>query len=312
MSDVRAVPGASSGGSSGVSSGAPTVVAERAVPRSGRLGYFLRRNPRVLLGGAVVVLLIVLAIMAPLIVPYDPIDVDPTQGLEPPSLKHWLGTDDLGRDVLSRVLMGARVSLTVGIISVVIGLVVGVSIGLAAGYLGGAVDLLMMRIIDALLAFPGLLLAISITAALGPQIWNAMIAIGIVAIPAYTRLTRAQVLSVREREFVTATRALGATGSRIVFKHILPNISNALVVQASLSTAFAILAEASLSFLGLGAQPPTPSWGQDINYSQRYLTNMMWWMSAGPGIAIFLAVLSFNFLGDALRDALDPHLRRRA
>jgi ABC-type dipeptide/oligopeptide/nickel transport system permease subunit len=156
------------------------------------------------------------------------------------------------------------------------------------------------------------LLAISITAALGPQIWNAMIAIGIVAIPAYTRLTRAQVLSVREREFVTATRAVGATSWRIVLHHILPNISSSLVVQASLSTAFAILAEASLSFLGLGAQPPTPSWGQDINYSQRYLTNMMWWMSAGPGIAIFLAVLSFNFLGDALRDALDPHLRRRA
>ena len=186
------------------------------------------------------------------------------------------------------------------------------SLGLAAGYLGGAVDLLAMRLIDALLAFPALLLAISITAALGPQIWNAMIAIGVVAIPAYTRLTRAQVLSIREREYVTATRALGASSWRIVLRHILPNVSNSLVVQASLSTAFAILAEASLSFLGLGAQPPTPSWGQDINYSQRYLTNLMWWMSAGPGIAIFLAVLSFNFLGDALRDALDPHIRRRA
>jgi peptide/nickel transport system permease protein len=312
MSNVGTASGAASGAASSTTSGGPAILAERVVPRSGRLGYFLRRNPRVLLGGAVVAFLILLAIFAPLIVPYDPIDVDPTQGLEAPSLKHWLGTDDLGRDVLSRVMMGARVSLTVGIISVVIGLVLGVSIGLAAGYLGGAVDLLAMRVIDALLAFPALLLAISITAALGPQIWNAMIAIGIVAIPAYTRLTRAQVLSVREREFVTATRAMGATGSRIVFKHILPNISNSLVVQASLSTAFAILAEASLSFLGLGAQPPTPSWGQDISYSQRYLTNLMWWMSAGPGIAIFLAVLSFNFLGDALRDALDPHLRRRA
>jgi peptide/nickel transport system permease protein len=300
MSDVRAV------------SGGPLTVAQRAVPRSGRLGYFLRRNPRVLLGGVVVVALVLIAILAPLLAPYDPIEVDPTQGLEAPGLKHWLGTDDLGRDVLSRVIMGAQVSLTVGIISVVIGLVLGVSIGLAAGYLGGAVDLLAMRVIDALLAFPALLLAISITAALGPQIWNAMIAIGIVAIPAYTRLTRAQVLSVREREFVTATRAMGATSWRIVVKHILPNISNSLVVQASLSTAFAILAEASLSFLGLGVQPPTPSWGQDINYSQRYLANMMWWMSAGPGFAIFLAVLSFNFLGDALRDALDPHLRRRA
>jgi peptide/nickel transport system permease protein len=291
----------------------PTLpAARRSAPIRGRLGYFLRRNPRVLLGGVVVVLLVLVAIFAPMIVPYDPIDVNPSESLEGPSARHWLGTDDLGRDVLSRVLLGSRISLSVGLISVSIGLVVGVSVGLAAGYLGGPVDLLAMRVIDALLAFPGLLLAISITAALGPQIWNAMIAIGVVAIPAYTRLTRAQVLSIREREFVTATRAIGASSWRIVFRHILPNISNSLVVQASLSTAFAILAEASLSFLGLGAQPPTPSWGQDINYSQRYLSNMMWWMSAGPGIAIFLAVLSFNFLGDALRDALDPHLRRRA
>ena len=300
MSDARAA------------SEAPSAVAQRVAPRRGRLGYFLRRNPRVLLGGGVVVALLVIALLAPWLVPYDPIDVDPSQGLDAPSFKHLLGTDDLGRDVFSRVVLGSRISLSVGIISVCIGLVVGVSIGLAAGYLGGAVDLLAMRVIDALLAFPALLLAISITAALGPQIWNAMIAIGIVAIPAYTRLTRAQVLSVREREYVTATRAVGATSWRIVTRHILPNISNSLVVQASLSTAFAILAEASLSFLGLGAQPPTPSWGQDINYSQRYLTNMLWWMSAGPGIAIFLAVLSFNFLGDALRDALDPHLSRRA
>jgi peptide/nickel transport system permease protein len=260
----------------------------------------------------VVALLVLVAILAPVLVPYDPIDVDPSRSLESPSVQHWLGTDDLGRDVLSRVILGSRVSLSVGLISVTIGLVVGVSIGLAAGYLGGPVDLLAMRVIDALLAFPALLLAISITAALGPQIWNAMIAIGVVAIPAYTRLTRAQVLSLRERDFVTATRAIGASSWRIVLRHILPNVSNSLVVQASLSTAFAILAEASLSFLGLGSQPPTPSWGQDINYSQRYLSNMMWWMSAGPGMAIFLAVLSFNFLGDALRDALDPHLRRRA
>jgi peptide/nickel transport system permease protein len=296
----------------GVISGVALPTAQRAVDRRGRLGYFLGRNPRVLLGGVVVALLVLVAIFAPVLVPYDPIEVDPGQSLEAPSLKHWLGTDDLGRDVLSRVILGSRISLSVGLISVSIGLVVGVSMGLAAGYFGGPVDLLAMRVIDALLAFPALLLAISITAALGPQLWNAMIAIGVVAIPAYTRLTRAQVLSVREREYVTATRALGASSWRIVVRHILPNISNSLVVQASLSTAFAILAEASLSFLGLGSQPPTPSWGQDINYSQRYLTNMMWWMSAGPGVAIFLAVLSFNFLGDALRDALDPHLSRRA
>lgn len=296
----------------GAMSGVRLPTEGRVSTRPGRVRYFLRRNPRVLIGGSVVVLLALIALLAPYIVPYDPIDVDPSQSLEAPSLKHLLGTDDLGRDVFSRVMMGSRVSLSVGLISVTIGLVLGVSIGLAAGYLGGTVDLLAMRAIDALLSFPALLLAISITAALGPQLWNSMIAIGVVAIPAYTRLTRAQVLSIREREYVTATRALGASSWRIVFRHILPNVSNSLVVQASLSTAFAILAEASLSFLGLGAQPPTPSWGQDINYSQRYLTNMMWWMSAGPGIAIFLAVLSFNFLGDALRDALDPHLRRRA
>ena len=299
-------------GAGAVTSASAPVAQRASRPLRGRLGYFLRRNPRVLLGGVVVLLLVLVALFSPVIVPYDPIEVNPSDSMEAPSLQHWLGTDDLGRDVLSRVLLGSRVSLSVGLISVSIGLIVGVSVGLAAGYLGGPVDLLAMRVIDALLSFPALLLAISITAALGPQIWNAMIAIGVVAIPAYTRLTRAQVLSIREREFVTATRAIGASSWRIVFRHILPNVSNSLVVQASLSTAFAILAEASLSFLGLGAQPPTPSWGQDINYSQRYLSNMMWWMSAGPGIAIFLAVLSFNFLGDALRDALDPHLRRRA
>jgi peptide/nickel transport system permease protein len=276
------------------------------------LGATLRRHPRVLIGGGLLLVLLVMALLAPLVAPYDPIAVDASHGLERPSLVHLLGTDDLGRDVFSRVVYGARVSLTVGAISVSIGLLVGVSLGLIAGYLGGATDLLIMRAIDALLAFPALVLAISITAALGPQIQNAMIAIGIVAIPAYTRLTRGQVLSMREREFVTAARALGAEGPRVVLRHILPNILNPIIVQVTLSTAFAILAEAALSFLGLGAQPPTPSWGQDINYSQRYLANQMWWMSAGPGLAIFLAVFAFNFLGDALRDALDPQLRNRA
>ena len=276
------------------------------------LGATLRRHPRVLVGGGLLLILLLMAVLAPLVAPYDPIAVDASHGLERPSLTHLLGTDDLGRDVFSRVVYGARVSLTVGAISVSIGLLIGVSLGLLAGYLGGAADLLIMRAIDALLAFPALVLAISITAALGPQIQNAMIAIGIVAIPAYTRLTRGQVLSMREREFVTAARALGAEGPRVVLRHILPNILNPIIVQVTLSTAFAILAEAALSFLGLGAQPPTPSWGQDINYSQRYLANQMWWMSAGPGLAIFLAVFAFNFLGDALRDALDPQLRNRA
>ncbi len=283
------------------------------LPRTDRLAAVrnaARRNPRMILGGAIVVAWLFVAAFAPFIAPYDPIKVDVSQSLQPPSATHWLGTDDLGRDVLSRVMWGSRVSLSVGVISVSIGFLVGVSLGLAAGYLGGTFDLLVMRVIDAVLAFPALVLAIAITAALGPQIQNAMIAIGIVAVPGYARLTRGQVLSVRSREFIVAARTIGAPPLRIVLRHIFPNITNPLVVQATLATAFAILAEAALSFLGLGPQPPYPSWGQDINYSQRYLANMKWWMSAGPGLAIFTAVFAFNFLGDALRDALDPRLRR--
>lgn len=274
--------------------------------------YFLARNPRIIVGGGLVTFLILMALTAPWISPYDPIAVDVQQALEPPGGAHWLGTDDLGRDVLSRVIWGSRISLSVGVIAVGIGFILGVSIGLAAGYLGGMFDLIAMRGIDALLAFPALILAISITAALGPQIQNAMIAIGIVAVPLYARLTRGQVLSVREREYVTAARTIGAPPLHIVLRHVFPNVTNALVVQATLSVAFAILAEAALSFLGLGAQPPTPTWGADVNYSQRWLSNFKWWMSVGPGLGIFLAVFAFNFLGDALRDALDPRLRRAA
>ncbi len=280
--------------------------------RAGSLRVFLRRNPRLLVGGGIVLILLLAALLASFVAPYDPIATNVQDSLKGPSLRHLLGTDDLGRDVFSRVVWGSRISLSVGVISVAIGFSVGVSTGLLAGYLGGTFDLLVMRVIDALLAFPALVLAISITAALGPQIQNAMIAIGIVAIPGYTRLTRGQVLSVRSQEYITAARTIGARPARILLRHIFPNITNTLVVQATLSTAFAILAEAALSFLGLGAQPPTPSWGQDIAYSARYLANLDWWMSAGPGVAIFLAVFAFNFLGDALRDALDPRLRRSA
>jgi len=252
------------------------------------------------------------ALFAPLLSRYNPIVGDVSDGLQAPSFVHWLGTDDQGRDVSTRVMYGARLSLSVAVISVGIGLIVGVSIGLVAGYAGGVVDLLLMRLIDALLSFPALLLAISITAALGPQIQNAMIAIGVVSIPVYARLTRGQVLSLREREYVTAARAIGVTPGRIALRHILPNMANTLIVQATLTTAFAILQEAVLSFLGLGAQPPAPSWGQDINYNQRYITNFIWWSTVGPGVAIFIAVFAFNFLGDALRDWLDPQFRRRA
>ena len=283
------------------------------VPRANRgtaIRYFARRNPRMIVGGAMVVAWLLIALLAPVVAPYDPIKVTVGDALRSPSLAHLLGTDDLGRDVLSRVIWGSRISLSVGLISVGIGFFVGVSVGLAAGYLGGKFDLFVMRGVDALLAFPALVLAIASTAALGPQIQNAMIAIGIVAIPAYARLTRGQTLAIRSRDFILAARTVGCTPLRIVTRHVFPNITNALIVQATLSTAFAILAEAALSFLGLGPQPPDPSWGQDVAYSTRYLANMKWWMSVGPGLAIFSAVFAFNFLGDALRDALDPRLRR--
>ena len=288
----------------------PLAIRRAGDDRLGSMLYFLRRNPRMIVGGIIVLGWLFIAAFAPFVAPYDPIKVNVSDSLIPPGSAHWLGTDDLGRDVLSRVMWGARVSLSVGVISVSIGLLLGTSLGLAAGYLGGKFDLLIMRGIDALLAFPALILAIAITSALGPQIQNAMIAIGIVAIPAYARLTRGQVLAVRSRDYIVAAKTIGATPLRIVASHIFPNIMNTLIVQATLSTAFAILAEAALSFLGLGPQPPYPSWGQDINYSQRYLPNLKWWMSVGPGLAIFTAVFGFNYLGDALRDALDPRLRR--
>ncbi len=299
-----------------------TVSAERISPgasattplveRSGRRAGLWRRHPRLVIGGGLVAALLLMAIFAPALTGYDPIVGDVSDSLLPPSAAHWLGTDDQGRDVMARVLFGARISLSVAAIAVTIGVVSGVTIGMTAGYAGGLVDLLLMRVIDALLAFPALLLAISITAALGPQIQNAMIAIGVVAIPTYARLTRGQVLSLREQEFVTAARAVGVGPVRIAVVHLLPNAANALIVQATLTTAFAILQEAVLSFLGLGAQPPTPSWGQDISYNDRYIANLMWWGSVGPGVAIFLAVFAFNFLGDALRDFFDPRFRRRA
>jgi peptide/nickel transport system permease protein len=296
----------------GLAQPATAVDATSGALRRNKFSATLRRHPRLFVGGTLVLLLIVVGVFAPILTPFNPTIGDVSDGLEAPSWTHWLGTDDQGRDVLSRVMHGARISLSVALISVSIGVSVGVSMGLLAGYAGGMVDLLLMRLIDALLAFPALLLAISITAALGPDIRNAMIAIGVVSIPVYARLTRGQVLSLRERDYVMAARAIGVSPVRIALMHILPNIANALIVQATLTTAFAILQEAVLSFLGLGAQPPTPSWGQDINYNQRYLTNMMWWMSIGPGVAIFLAVFAFNFLGDALRDWLDPQFRRRA
>ncbi len=260
---------------------------------------------------AVIVLLILLALFAPLVAPYKPDAVDFASVLKGPSREHLLGTDNLGRDMLSRTIYGTRVSLQVGIIAVGISLAIGTLLGLVAGYMNGSfVDSLIMRCMDALLAFPTLVLALAITAALGPSLTNVMIAVGVVGIPAYARLIRGQVLSVGQREYVEAARTVGASDSRIIWRHILPNVTAPLIVQASIGVAFAILAEASLSFLGLGVQPPTPSWGGMLSIGKDYLQYAAW-MAIAPGAAIFLTVLAFNFLGDGIRDALDPHLRNR-
>jgi peptide/nickel transport system permease protein len=259
-------------------------------------------------GLVVIATFIVLAVLAPLIVPYDPIATSWTLVRKPPSAPHWFGTDDLGRDILSRVIYGARASLEAGAISVGIALGIGVPFGLLSGYRGGFIDALISRITDAMLACPFLILAIALAAFLGPSLGNAMIAIGISTTPIFVRLTRGQTMSVKVEDYVEAARAMGNPRWRIALFHILPNIMPALLVQATLSIAAAIIAEAALSFLGLGQQPPAPSWGSMLNAAQRFLTNAPW-MALWPGLAIFLVVLSFNLVGDGLRDALDPRER---
>jgi peptide/nickel transport system permease protein len=249
-------------------------------------------------------------LLAPVLAPYDPIRTRPAEALQGPSAAHLLGTDNLGRDTLSRVIFGARVSLAAAIIAVAIGLLGGVSLGMAAGYVGGFLDDVLSRFIDAMLAFPGILLAIAITSALGPSLQNAMIAVGIITIPTYFRLTRGQVFQTRELEFVTAAAVIGASQARIITRHVFPNITNPLIVAASISSSGAILSLAALSFLGIGSQPPQPDWGSMFNAATGYLATAPW-LLFGPGVAIFLTVFSFYMLGDALRDALDPHLRNR-
>jgi ABC-type dipeptide/oligopeptide/nickel transport system permease subunit len=267
-----------------------------------------RRYPRLLVFGAMIGLLILIAVFAPLIAPYDPLQTSPTQPLAPPSPAHLLGTDNVGRDQFSRVVYGARISLGVAVIAVTIALCFGLSMGLAAGYFGGGTDQLLSRLVDAMLAFPGVLLAIAITSALGPSLRNAMIAVGIIQIPVYFRLTRGQVLQAREHEFVTAAAVIGASRRRILGRHILPNIANPLIVAASISSSTSILALAALGFIGIGPQPPDPDWGSMINSASGVLGQAPW-LSFGPGLAIFITVFSFSMLGDALRDALDPRLR---
>jgi peptide/nickel transport system permease protein len=258
-----------------------------------------------IVGGVVVLLFVAVALLAPLISPYDPTQTSWSAIRKAPSAAHWFGTDELGRDILARILWGARASLMAGIVSVSIAVLFGLPIGLISGYVGGWLDGLLMRMVDAMLAVPFLILAIALAAFLGPSLFNAMIAIGISATPIFVRLTRGQVLSVKVEDYVEAARAIGNPHRRIAVRHILPNILAPVMVQATLATAAAIIAEASLSFLGLGQQPPAPSWGSMLNTAKNYIDNAPW-MSIFPGVSIFLLVLSFNLLGDGLRDALDP------
>jgi peptide/nickel transport system permease protein len=276
-------------------------------PTARAMRRLLRRKGAVF-GLFVIALLVAAALLAPLISPYDPSSQTWSAVRKAPSALHWFGTDDVGRDVLARVIYGAQASLMAGIISVAIAIALGVPAGLIAGYVGGFVDALFGRITDAMLACPFLILAIALAAFLGPSLGNAMIAIGVSTTPIFVRLTRGQVMNVKVEDYVEAARAMGNPRWRIALVHILPNILPALMVQVTLSIAAAIIAEAALSFLGLGQQPPSPSWGSMLNAAQRFLTNAPW-MAIWPGLAIFLVVLSLNLVGDGLRDALDPRER---
>jgi len=281
----------------------PPVVAD-ARPSS-RVWRRFTKNPLAVLGFVLVTAFLLLAIWGPALAPYSPDTTHFAEALAAPSSRHWLGTDDLGRDILSRILWGARGTLLAGLGIVLLGVILGVPLGLVAGYHGGWVDDVIMRVVDAALAFPSLVLALAIEWLLGPSLVNAIIAIGVVTIPQFARITRGQVLTIREREYVDAAVALGVSPGRIMGRHILPNIMTPLIVIATLNLGTSILAVASLSFLGLGLPPPAPNWGAMLQEGSQYL-NIAPWVSFFPGAAIFLAVLGFSSLGDGLRDVLDP------
>jgi len=281
----------------------------RTAPRG--LGHLVRRLARNRLAAAGLVVLIVvvgLAILAPWVAPFSPIKTDFTAYLQPPGARHLLGTDELGRDVLSRVIFGTRASLEAGVVSVGLAIAVGLPLGLAAGYYSGRLGDVLMRLTDAMLAFPPLVLALAVAAVLGPGLGHAVIAIAVVLAPVFMRLARAAVLEQREREYVEAVRAIGARDRRIIWRHLLPNSLAPIVVQGSLNIAGAIITEATLSFLGLGTQPPTPSWGSMLNAAQQYLTQAPW-LAFWPGIAIAVTVFALNVAGDGLREIWDPRTR---
>jgi peptide/nickel transport system permease protein len=272
---------------------------------AGRALQNLFERPSAVIGLVIIIVFIGLAVFAPLVAPYDPIATSWSMVRKPPSAAHWFGTDELGRDILSRIIFGTRASLSAGVISVSLAVAIGVPLGLLAGYCGGFIDALISRITDAMLACPGLILAIALAAFLGPSLGNAMIAIGITATPIFVRLTRGQTINVKVENYIEAAEAIGNSSLRIALRHVLPNVVPVLLVQITLSIAAAIISEAALSFLGLGQQPPAPSWGSMLNSAQRFLVSAPW-MAFWPGLSIFLIVMSFNLLGDGLRDALDP------
>ncbi len=269
----------------------------------------LEKNKGATIGGLLLIVICLLAIFAPLVTPYNPTKQNFGDLLVGPSLAHPMGTDNYGRDVWSRILYGGQLSLTVGVVSVFIGAVIGVGLGLVSGYYGGLTDGMIMRLMDAMLAFPGILMAMTVVAVLGSSLENVMIAVGISSVPGFARLARGSVLSAKENEYVFAARVAGCRHGRIMLVHILPNIFAPLLTYATLRVSTSIIAAASLSFLGLGAQRPTPEWGVMLSDSREYM-RQFWWLSMFPGMAIMITALSINMLGDGLRDALDPRLRR--
>jgi len=267
-----------------------------------------RGRPAAVAGAVVILVFVLVAVAAPLIAPFDPAAPSFMTIRKAPSWLHWMGTDENGRDVLSRIIFGARASLMAGVVSVLIAAGIGVPVGLMAGFAGGRVDAVVGRFVDAMLACPFLILAIALASFLGPALTNAMIAIGVTAAPIFVRVARGATMDAMTNEYVEAARAIGNPPWRVAIRHIAPNIVPPVLVQATLAIAAAIIAEASLSFLGLGQQPPAPSWGSMLNSAQRFLTQAPW-LAVFPGAAIFLAVLAFNLVGDGLRDALDPRRR---
>jgi|TARA_B110000116_G_C16722688_1_gene529883 peptide/nickel transport system permease protein len=274
--------------------------------RNNRLVHKFARK-RIIIYGSVLAAIVMLSLFAPYFAPYDPIQIG-MEGRKPPSLDHIFGTDRLGRDIWSRIIFGAKYSLSIGIISVSIGLIFGTTMGVISAYYGGLVDTIIMRFIDALLAFPGILLALVVIAVLGPGLINVMLAVGISTVPEYARLARGKVLSIIQLEYIEAIHSIGGSNMRVILKHILPNISAPITILATLQVGNAILIGSGLSFLGMGAQPPTPEWGL-MTAEGRNFMSQAWWISTFPGIAILITVISINQFGDGLREAIDPYLK---